>query len=212
MDYDYADFDPTEPDEFGDYDADMKEEAQREKQAFFNRPTLHVEGGKIHEATDKAEQVLLDTNFEVFQRDGRLVRVGQYPMVGRKSVLGFVEINKDNLIEILTKNILWIKFDGRSKKEKIVNCPAEVAASLLGRVGEWRLPAIRAIVTAPTLRPDGSILAHDGYDEKTGICLDTQGVRLGQRYPPLSHRRRVRRCIPREAAIVRPAGHQAEPR
>ena len=34
---------------------------------------------------------------------------------------------------------------------------------------------------------------------------------LGQRYPPLSHRRRVRRRIPCAAAIVRPAGHQAKP-
>jgi len=34
---------------------------------------------------------------------------------------------------------------------------------------------------------------------------------LGQQYPPLSHHRRVRRRVPFPAAIVRPAGYQAEP-
>jgi putative DNA primase/helicase len=171
------DFDVNEPDEFGDFDSDMKEETQRENRKFFDRPAVLVRGGKIHEATEKAEQVLIDSKFEVFQRDGRLVRVGRYPMAGDgKPVLGFVEISKDNMVEILTEKILWTRMDGRSKKEKVVDCPSDVAACLLARIGNWRLPSIRAIVTAPTLRRDGSILSAEGYDEKTGIYLDTQGV------------------------------------
>jgi putative DNA primase/helicase len=47
---------------------------------------------------------------------------------------------------------------------------------LLARSGQWNLPSIRSIITAPTLRVDGSILSDDGYDEQTGIYLDRQGV------------------------------------
>lgn len=178
--------------EFGDYEADLKEEAEKLKEAaeyqkrkFFERPTISVQGGKIHEITDKAEEILIDSGLEVYQRDRWLVQIGRYPMKDHTGagvkVLGFVEVGKENMVEILTKTILWKKFDGRSSKETIIDCPKEVAASLLGRVGKWQLPSIRAIITAPTLRHDGSILSTEGYDEQTGIYLDLQGVT----FPPI---------------------------
>jgi putative DNA primase/helicase len=37
--------------------------------------------------------------------------------------------------------------------------------------GEWRLPRCAGILTTPTLRPDGTILAKPGYDEKTQLFL-----------------------------------------
>ena len=80
-------FDPNEPDELGDYAADMKVEAENaqnqraaEKRRFLARPTIQVDGGKIHEMTDKAEKALIDTEKEVYQRDSWLVRIGRHPM------------------------------------------------------------------------------------------------------------------------------------
>ena len=54
---------------------------------------------------------------------------------------------------------------------KMVPCtpPRLVASILLTRVGEWRFPQISGIVTAPTLRRDGSLITNPGYDPKTRL-------------------------------------------
>ena len=45
----------------------------------------------------------------------------------------------------------------------------------LSKTGQRGLRNLRAVITAPTLRPDGSLLASPGYDEATGLLL-----KLGQ--------------------------------
>jgi putative DNA primase/helicase len=168
------DFDPNEPDVFGDFDYDMKEEKEQEKTKCYRRPQIHVSGGKLHENVDMAEQYLLSSGIEIYQRDGRIVRVGTVPIKGQIPTLQFIEVGKENLIETLTSIITFMKHDARGKKgsqEKVVNCPTDIAATYLDRVGKWQLPVIRAIINAPTLREDGSMLDQPGYDERTGIYL-----------------------------------------
>ena len=56
-----------------------------------------------------------------------------------------------------------------------VDPPQEVAATILARVGEWKFPTVIGIATAPTLRPDGTVLDQLGYDPVTRLLLiDTQ--------------------------------------
>ncbi len=43
---------------------------------------------------------------------------------------------------------------------------------LIGRKGEWRLPVLKGIIEAPTLRPDGTVLQEKGYDPRTRLFLD----------------------------------------
>jgi len=83
----------------------------------------------------------------MYQRDGRIVRVGMIPVKGHKPTLQFIEVGKENLIETLTSIITFMKYDGRSEKEKVVNCPIEIAATTLVEFGNWKLPVIRAIIT-----------------------------------------------------------------
>lgn len=45
---------------------------------------------------------------------------------------------------------------------------------------EWDFPVLAGIIEAPTLRPDGTPLDQPGYDEATGLYLDTTTV-----FPPL---------------------------
>jgi len=52
-----------------------------------------------------------------------------------------------------------------------------VINSLIERTG-WTFPPLEGIVCSPTLRPDGSLLAQPGYDETTGLFLDTNGTRF----------------------------------
>ena len=50
------------------------------------------------------------------------------------------------------------------------NCdpPSKVAKDILAK-GSWAFPPIVGIVEAPVLRPDGSIMMEQGYDQQTGL-------------------------------------------
>jgi putative DNA primase/helicase len=53
--------------------------------------------------------------------------------------------------------------------------PRQIAENYLAR-GQWRLPVLLGVITAPTLRPDGSILNDPRYDAATGLLFDPRGV------------------------------------
>jgi putative DNA primase/helicase len=83
--------------------------------------------------------------------------------------LRLVPIKTQHLIDRLTRIVDFQKYDARSKSWKSINCPPDLAAAYLQRIGEWRLRPLAGISNAPTLRPDGSILEQPGYDKETGI-------------------------------------------
>jgi hypothetical protein len=61
------------------------------------------------------------------------------------------------------------KFDGRSKKLVPAHPPEWLVRAVQER-GEWEgIRPLEGIVTAPVLRPDGSILQTEGYDPATGL-------------------------------------------
>jgi hypothetical protein len=51
------------------------------------------------------------------------------------------------------------------------NPPTETAATILARAGDWKFSAISGVISTPTMRPDGSLLMVQGYDEVTGLLL-----------------------------------------
>jgi hypothetical protein len=46
-----------------------------------------------------------------------------------------------------------------------------VPSIVLARNGEWRFPSIAGVITTPTMRPDGSLLLEQGFDESTRLLL-----------------------------------------
>jgi hypothetical protein len=82
------------------------------------------------------------------------------------------------MVECMTRAACWKKYDRRAKGWVDVDCPPKVAETYLQKQGEWSLPRLTGIITAPTLRPDGSILSTPGYDEGTGLLLETDGVQF----------------------------------
>jgi putative DNA primase/helicase len=42
---------------------------------------------------------------------------------------------------------------------------------LMAGAGDWSLPTVAGIITAPTLRPDGTLLSQPGYDPQTRLYL-----------------------------------------
>jgi hypothetical protein len=111
----------------------------------------------------------------LYQRGGKLVR----PILeiadatrGRKtSVVQLKELDVTYLRDLLCRHARWERLDVRTKKLVATNPPAEVAETILARTGDWSFPSIAGVISAPTMRPDGSLLTKPGYDEVTRLLL-----------------------------------------
>lgn len=150
------------------------------------RPTIPVVRGKIHEAVDEAIDVLSDPEVGVFQRGETLVRVGLHEppsrtLTVRKSAenvhrpegaVGIHQIGEAALAELLTRHAKFTKWDSRAKDDVPIDCPADVSRMVIARRGDgWKMPPLRAVIQAPTLRDDGTVIAENGYDATTGLLL-----------------------------------------
>ena len=66
----------------------------------------------------------------------------------------------------LTRVADFVKRSG--EVENHVTPPLEVAQDIMA-IGSWSFPALEAVVEAPALRPDGTVLDEPGYDAATGL-------------------------------------------
>jgi putative DNA primase/helicase len=81
----------------------------------------------------------------------------------------FKPLTSANIIYLLNRHAAaFEQYNGRSKKWRDVDPPATAATQLLQK-GCWRFPKVTGLITAPTLRPDGSILDQPGYDPATQL-------------------------------------------
>jgi phage/plasmid primase-like uncharacterized protein len=137
-----------------------------------SRPTIRIERNNVKAINDQAEKALMDTCPFLFQRSGDIVRpvIATMPD-GRGGKIRTVKIRRLNraaLQELLDSAANWIRYDARSKKDVLIDAPLPVADALLAR-GKSRLRPLNAVIEAPTLRADGSILDVPGYDAATGL-------------------------------------------
>lgn len=132
------------------------------------RPVIQIEGGGLAEQIDKAEAALGRTG-EVYQRGGMLVRIGRHDEHRALSTFPLVKVSA---MKALTKAVHWQR---PTRKEWVsIDCPPLVAEGLLADAGFWKtLPRLTGVIEAPTLRRDGSVLEKTGYDEASGLYLDT---------------------------------------
>lgn len=139
------------------------------------RRTIQITPGELPAAVDQAEAALFEQCPDIFQRAGAIVRPvrslvevadGEQAEGWRLSL-----VNKHHLAERLTAAANWEKFDKRAGDFVPIDCPPVIAETYLARDGSWRLRRLAAIIDAPTLRPDGSILAGEGYDVATGLLV-----------------------------------------
>ena len=126
---------------------------------------IEVKPGHIHEA--------IQDTLAVMQKEADFFNHGDQPVVldgGRMLPLGV-----DLLAFRLGGPIQY--YEVRGSNEKIVEIdkdpPQKICRALPAMGGSCGLKPLRGIVTAPVMRQDGSILIRPGYDEQTGLFLDT---------------------------------------
>ncbi|NBA96298.1 hypothetical protein [Pseudomonas sp. R5(2019)] len=82
----------------------------------------------------------------------------------------------------LGKLIHFTRWDVRNQAIVTTDCPQDLPKQVLGQRGEWGLPVLRTVISAPIMRLDGSVLQDRGYDEATGLYLTQQPeVRINTR-------------------------------
>lgn len=143
------------------------------------RPNIEIKGGLLPLIVAQAEDVLAATE-GIYQRGGMLVRITktQEKSSNKKIYRAGGSINIQPIEPLwmakeLTKKARWCKYDERIKGLKEIDCPKLYAATLLAN-GDWKLPTLRGIIEAPTLRNDGSILNKRGFDPETNLFFDAE--------------------------------------
>jgi putative DNA primase/helicase len=149
-----------------------------------NLPVIKVKAGKLSSLATRAEALLISAKVAVYQRSGTLVR----PIIetvdashGRKSKIATLKaLDTVYLRDLLGRHAIWVKQtkeaeaeDGGEPKKTYtpIDPPTAIASTVLARVGDWMLPTIAGVISTPTMRPDGSLLIEQGYDEATRLLL-----------------------------------------
>ena len=78
-------------------------------------------------------------------------------------------VNATWIADYIGRIVRFERFDLRAKDWRPADTPERLAKMICERAGERALPKLRAIVTAPTLRMDGTVLDRPGYDEQSGL-------------------------------------------
>ena len=145
------------------------------RRARANAPTIKLIAGQRPAAVIAGMAALVDAGIELYRRDRQLVYVSRVPAraVDGRAILipGIVRVETPALQHQLGRAATWIKYDGRSRKWAQVDVPVEIATTIAALPNEWPFPAIVGVIATPTMRPDGTLLLVEGYDEATGYFL-----------------------------------------
>ncbi len=146
------------------------------------QPAIILHPGESPQAVDEAEEILVQHSgrLRIFQRAGELVRVVTLSKPeadgGLRRSAGttmLAPLGAVALTEILDRLIVWQKL--RNTKDGPVpvriDCPEKIAAAYRSRAGSWKLPELTGLISAPIMRPDGSVFCRAGYDSSTGLFL-----------------------------------------
>jgi putative DNA primase/helicase len=138
---------------------------------------IRIAAGEIERIVDESEDALLDSDHCLYSQGGRIVHVILEKVKTSCGEVTDHHLHAARAAHLNEKFSSSARYLERNKNNKWVrvNPPSFVATTYLAR-GRWRLPPILGVVTAPTLRPDGSVLDRPGYDEDTGLFYDPMGV------------------------------------
>ncbi|MDR6855315.1 hypothetical protein [Variovorax guangxiensis] len=135
---------------------------------------ITIIAGEIARVCDEAEAAILQTRDQLYQRGGQIVRptlsVVDASDGTKTKIVQVHALNKHALVEEFSIAAHWEKYDARAGDFVRVNPPLHFAETLMAR-GRSTLRPLTAVIEAPTLRRDGSILEAAGYDEATGLLL-----------------------------------------
>jgi hypothetical protein len=138
-------------------------------------PTIRLRDGHLPEAVAETEKAVIASNANVFARTDNLVypasELVQAVHGGKTVSVRLREYTVDSFVEPVAAAAIFQRYNERRKGWVDVDPPVQLVRMLLARSRKWAFPRIAGIITTPTLRPDGSLLADAGYDPETELYL-----------------------------------------
>lgn len=142
------------------------------------RPIIHI-GTNIRAMIEKCTSAILGLPGEpiLYQRARQLAMLSFDPPPLKKvtrppGVPSIVIPSNAYLRTLASDSANWERFDER-KKRWVKTQPWTGIGPYLQSHDRWPFPQLHGVITAPTLRSDGSILESPGYDPETGLYLAT---------------------------------------
>jgi hypothetical protein len=145
------------------------------------RPIILLVAGEIGGIVEESEAALIKANRGIYQRDGKIVFVAYTPAktsAGENTVaIQILERGEHALLVDMAASANFKRFDRRVKDWITADPSIPIVKALQQHgLGKLRFPTLHGVITAPTLRADGSILSAPGYDAETGLFFDPGGV------------------------------------
>ena len=137
--------------------------------------TIHIVASQLPRMLTETEEALLATGMPIFSRAGTLVHpvVETIPAADgcKTTVARLRPFCANSLIDWVADAALFRRFDAKRNRWIDADPPRQVVTSLLAREGRWSIPRVSGIITTPTLRADGSLLADAGFDARSELYL-----------------------------------------
>jgi len=138
-------------------------------------PTIRLIDGQLPRVVSATEHAMISAGLEIYTRGGTLV----YPTFenrlaanGRKTIAARLSaFNADSFVEPVAEAAIYQRWSVRKKAWIDVDPPNLLVRMALARARRWAYPHVSGIITTPTLRPDGSLLAAPGYDPSSELYL-----------------------------------------
>ena len=165
----------------------------------------HAHGGQYYVLRRNRRRVLISTGqrpaavdqtMEVLTQCGVLYDYGEGKLLARLGhQVKLIPVDEDWLLDQLDRLVDFRS--ERQQKEAVIEMPANAPSWLAKRInalnGERGLPWVDAVITAPTLRLDGSILAEPGYDATSRLLFISDRPEIPEipEYPSLDEARQA---------------------
>jgi len=149
-------------------------------------PTIRITAGLRHENADAGLAAMKAAGIPFYVRNRALVRTC---IIQAKTSSGelvkvpsIIPVNRAMIGRAMGQTAIWerVNQDGAIRR---LDPPQELTEQVMGMAGEWPFPPLNGVISTPTLRPDGSLLCREGYDEVTGLVLMAPPV-----MPPIPER------------------------
>jgi hypothetical protein len=150
------------------------------------RPHLysHAHGGTRYNLVRPSQRIQLaagqrarvtDSMLDLERQRGELFDFGEGASLVRLAGARTVPVTRDWLMDHFDRcaEFFTIKMVNEAPMQIPQDAPTWLAASVLAKNGERKFPRLSAVITAPILRRDGSILAEPGHDHESSLLFVT---------------------------------------
>ena len=132
-------------------------------------------GADLTTVAEAAERAVVEADLPIYRRDTMLVRpivLNEHDAYGHMTrTVGLSPLNVIMMRSYLEQAARFERYDGRAKSWVHCKPPNDIAELILARAGHWPFAALKGVLAAPSLRPDGSLIDRPGYDEATRMYV-----------------------------------------